>query len=180
MLVNLLENAAKHGGKRINIRATADADQVRLDIEDDGSGIAPDLRHMSSTVSAEGTERPRRKSAWAFRYARDWWRPWTASLRRKVRLVAGVALGFPSTCLPVPSLATTMCLNMNTDSRKHRVLIVDDEAAILRFLRTNLSANGYDLIEATTGAEAIRLATSGLPMSFSSTSVCRTWTARRS
>lgn len=56
-----------------------------------------------------------------------------------------------------------MCLNMNTDSRKHRVLIVDDEAAILRFLRTSLSANGYDLIEATTGAEAIRLATSRSP-----------------
>ena len=35
------------------------------------------------------------------------------------------------------------------------VLLVDDEPAILRLLRTSLGAQGYKTIEATTGAEAI-------------------------
>jgi two-component system KDP operon response regulator KdpE len=36
-----------------------------------------------------------------------------------------------------------------------QVLIVDDEPAILRFLRTSLSAQGYQTIEAETGAQAL-------------------------
>lgn len=42
-----------------------------------------------------------------------------------------------------------------------RVLVVDDEPQILRFLRPALDAAGYDVIEADSGAEALRkLATS--------------------
>jgi two-component system KDP operon response regulator KdpE len=44
-----------------------------------------------------------------------------------------------------------------------RVLVVDDEPQILRFLRTTLGANGYDVIEAATGAEAIRRAAADAP-----------------
>lgn len=36
-----------------------------------------------------------------------------------------------------------------------RVLVVDDERAIRRFLRTSLTANGYVVFEATNGAEAL-------------------------
>jgi two-component system KDP operon response regulator KdpE len=36
-----------------------------------------------------------------------------------------------------------------------RVLVVDDERAILRFLRTSLAANGFVVFEATNGAEAL-------------------------
>ena len=36
-----------------------------------------------------------------------------------------------------------------------RVLVVDDERAIRRFLRTSLAANGYVVFEATNGAEAL-------------------------
>lgn len=45
----------------------------------------------------------------------------------------------------------------------HRILIVDDEPQILRFLRTSLKANGYEVIEAATGAEAIRRASAEAP-----------------
>jgi len=38
-----------------------------------------------------------------------------------------------------------------------QVLIVDDEPAILRFLRTSLSAQGYQTIEAETGAQALTM-----------------------
>jgi two-component system KDP operon response regulator KdpE len=36
-----------------------------------------------------------------------------------------------------------------------RVLVVDDEPAILRFLRTSLRAEGYDIVEAETGEAAL-------------------------
>ncbi len=41
------------------------------------------------------------------------------------------------------------------DMQKTRVLIVDDENAIRRFLRTSLSAQGYEIYEVATGEDAI-------------------------
>ena len=42
-----------------------------------------------------------------------------------------------------------------TDSTHQRILIVDDELAIRRFLRTSLQAQGYVVYEAHTGEEAL-------------------------
>jgi two-component system, OmpR family, KDP operon response regulator KdpE len=42
-----------------------------------------------------------------------------------------------------------------TDMQKTKVLIVDDEHAIRRFLRTSLTANGYEVHETATGEDAI-------------------------
>lgn len=44
-----------------------------------------------------------------------------------------------------------------------RVLIVDDEPQIRRFLRTSLSAHGYRVVEASCGREAIALTTTERP-----------------
>ncbi|OYZ17160.1 MAG: histidine kinase [Sphingomonadales bacterium 28-64-96] len=44
MLGNLIDNAALHGGGRVFITVEADADHVRVLVEDDGKGIAPDQR----------------------------------------------------------------------------------------------------------------------------------------
>ena len=44
-----------------------------------------------------------------------------------------------------------------------RVLVVDDEPQILRFLTVALNAAGYDTLTAATGAEALRLATTQAP-----------------
>ena len=41
---------------------------------------------------------------------------------------------------------------------KRRILVVDDELRIVRFLRTSLSARGYEVISATNGEEALELA----------------------
>lgn len=46
---------------------------------------------------------------------------------------------------------------------KARVLIVDDEPQILRFLRTTLTANGFDVVEAPTAVEALKRAASDAP-----------------
>jgi two-component system KDP operon response regulator KdpE len=44
---------------------------------------------------------------------------------------------------------------MTTAKDKVRVLVVDDEQAIRRFLNTALSAHGYEVFEAATGEEAL-------------------------
>lgn len=44
-----------------------------------------------------------------------------------------------------------------------RILVVDDETQILRFLRTSLTANGFDVVEATTLTEGRRLAATAKP-----------------
>lgn len=46
---------------------------------------------------------------------------------------------------------------------KPRILVVDDEPHILRFLRVSLTANGYEVIEARSVAEGCRLADSEKP-----------------
>lgn len=45
----------------------------------------------------------------------------------------------------------------------HRVLVVDDEPQILRFLRPALQAAGYDVIEAENGSDALRKVATGAP-----------------
>jgi two-component system, OmpR family, KDP operon response regulator KdpE len=44
-----------------------------------------------------------------------------------------------------------------------RILVVDDEPQILRFLRPSLAAAGYDVISARTGSEALKLASDATP-----------------
>ncbi|MCO6392679.1 response regulator [Aliihoeflea aestuarii] len=44
-----------------------------------------------------------------------------------------------------------------------RILVVDDEPQIQRFLRPALTAAGYDVIEARTGAEAVKAAATAAP-----------------
>ena len=47
--------------------------------------------------------------------------------------------------------------------KKPRVLVVDDEPQILRFLRPGLTAGEFDVITAATGAEAVKLAATMAP-----------------
>ncbi len=44
-----------------------------------------------------------------------------------------------------------------------RVLVVDDEPQILRFLKPSLAAAGYDVVTAMTAAEALKAAATGSP-----------------
>ena len=46
---------------------------------------------------------------------------------------------------------------------KTKVLIVDDEPDILEFLQYNLTRNGYDVVQAANGKEAIKLANEEIP-----------------
>lgn len=44
-----------------------------------------------------------------------------------------------------------------------KILVVDDERAILRFLRASLEEGGFEVVEATTGKEALELAAAKKP-----------------
>ena len=44
-----------------------------------------------------------------------------------------------------------------------KVLIVDDEPDILEFLHYNLSRNGFDVIQASNGYDAIKIAEKDIP-----------------
>ena len=47
--------------------------------------------------------------------------------------------------------------------RKTRILVVDDELSIIKFLRANLEANGYEVLAAVDGAEALQTFERELP-----------------
>ncbi len=46
---------------------------------------------------------------------------------------------------------------------RERILVVDDEPQILRFLKPSLAAAGYDVITAATGTEALKIAATAAP-----------------
>ena len=46
---------------------------------------------------------------------------------------------------------------------KLRVLVVDDEPRILRFVRLSLASQGFDVLEASSGEEGLRMADSEKP-----------------
>lgn len=46
---------------------------------------------------------------------------------------------------------------------KKKVLVVDDEAGVLRFVSVSLSAAGYEVIPASSGEEALKLVDSANP-----------------
>lgn len=50
-----------------------------------------------------------------------------------------------------------------SDSRSRRVLVVDDEPRMIHFIRLNLEHDGYEVIEATSGTEALEQLRDRLP-----------------
>jgi len=50
-----------------------------------------------------------------------------------------------------------------TQARGQRILVVDDEPQIQRFLNVALTAAGYEVVSAETGAQALRTAVTGAP-----------------
>ena len=52
---------------------------------------------------------------------------------------------------------------MDTNIRDRRILVVDDEERMVRFIRLNLEHDGFQVIEAYNGTQAIDKMRSGLP-----------------
>jgi CheY-like chemotaxis protein len=60
--------------------------------------------------------------------------------------------------VPVPDISTDPSTLVAEDSRKQRVLVVDDEQLIAQSLRDILSRAGFEAVFALSGTEAIELA----------------------
>ncbi|MDY6846005.1 MAG: response regulator transcription factor [Chloroflexota bacterium] len=52
---------------------------------------------------------------------------------------------------------------VNTTSRKYRILVVDDERRMVGFIRLNLEQDGFEVIEAYNGSEALERLRDSLP-----------------
>jgi two-component system KDP operon response regulator KdpE len=52
---------------------------------------------------------------------------------------------------------------LNTTSRKYRILVVDDERRMVGFIRLNLEQDGFEVIEAYNGTEALNRLRDSLP-----------------
>ncbi len=62
---------------------------------------------------------------------------------------------------------------------KPRILVIDDEPQMHRFLGPALTAAGFEALRADTGEAGLKMIAAGSPTPWCSTSACRTWTARR-
>ncbi len=69
-------------------------------------------------------------------------------------LVSHFMTSLPSVGILSSEFASRSCPEMRMKSQK--VLIVDDEAQMRRVLRVSLSAQGYEVVEAASGEEALR------------------------
>ena len=52
---------------------------------------------------------------------------------------------------------------LNTSARKYRILIVDDEKRMVGFIRLNLEQDGFEVIEAFNGTDALNRLRDSLP-----------------
>ena len=52
---------------------------------------------------------------------------------------------------------------MSDDFERRRILVVDDEERMVRFIRLNLEHDGFQVLEAFNGAQAINKIRSNLP-----------------
>jgi two-component system, OmpR family, KDP operon response regulator KdpE len=78
------------------------------------------------------------------------------------------SLGFPQAfliyaCVEFPSPNVLKRLGQSTLMNNTTILVVDDEPQIRRVLRATLSGNGYDVVEAKSGQEAIEAMLEGHP-----------------
>ncbi len=156
-LFNLLDNAAKYTptGSRITISAWREGGQVKLQVLDEGHGIPPaDLeRIFDKFYRAGGPDHRRAGTGLGLSICRGFIEAMGGTITAANRTDRSGAVF--TIALPVPALADRQleCNGMNAGPL--RILVVDDEPAILRFLRAGLSNQGYVVIEAETGHAAL-------------------------
>ena len=159
VLFNLLDNASKYApaGSLITIKAWQDGGNVVVQVLDEGPGIPPaDLEHVfDKFYRVGGADRRRAGTGLGLAICRGFveamhgthrgdqsHRPFGCGVHHDA---AGVRGG----------RAADGDDRMTEGAGPARVLVVDDEPAILRFLRAGLGSQGYVVVEAMSGQNAL-------------------------
>ena len=158
-LVQILDNAAKYSGDGAPIRVAArpNGHAVVLSVHDRGTGLSDDERRQVGGRFSGGPATPRRRPVRGsdFGSPTPSFPPMAAKSKSKAQA---------STAAP-PCRFICRCRKKGREWRAismseipARVLVVDDEIQIRRFLRTGFELDGFNVQEAETGAEALRAA----------------------
>ncbi|MCA9792274.1 MAG: response regulator [Candidatus Eremiobacteraeota bacterium] len=165
VVTNLLGNAIKFTseGGRVRIEATRVGDEVEIGVQDSGCGIDPEHHNSifekfsqvdtseTRDIKGSGLGLPIARSIVEHHHGRVWVESELGKGSRFiVRLPVTEESKPPGFALPRNRLADW--------SQGKRVLVVDDEPNIRRFLRHVLEGEGFQVAEARNGAEAVRMA----------------------
>ena len=158
ILFNLLDNATKYAppGTTVTLRGWTDspAQWVELQVIDEGPGIPPELleRIFDKFFRVHAADRTGAGTGLGLAVCRGFVEAMggrITAVNRADRSGAVFSLRFPGSAKEIVMSAL--------------VLIVDDEPAIRRLLRTGLAAAGYRTIEAVGGGEAVAMASRDSP-----------------
>ncbi len=147
VLTNLLENALRYTPESspIEVEATSDGERARVEVRDHGPGIveaeAPRLFERFYRGRAGGTRDG--GVGLGLTICRAIVEAHGGSISISNHADGGAVAGFS---LPLASTKEGLVVNAAL-----RVLVIEDEAHMRRFLRTTLAHNGYDVVDVATG-----------------------------
>jgi signal transduction histidine kinase/CheY-like chemotaxis protein/HAMP domain-containing protein len=171
VVYNLLSNAVKFtlAGGRVQIESWSDSKFVTLSVTDTGIGIRPEDQEVvfeEFRQVGESTRGTKEGTGLGLAIAkrlieRQGGRIWLESELGKgsrFSFTLPLACGIPSQAPQLAPPPQAACLHS-----KPRILVVDDEAPALELLRDYLSSEGYEVVTASSGEEALRLARKARP-----------------
>jgi signal transduction histidine kinase/CheY-like chemotaxis protein len=160
MLDNLVDNAIKYGGRRIEVRIESGADWVELAVADNGQGIAPELLPRIFEPFVQG-EQPLDRAQGGLGLG--------LALVNRLALLHGGTLAAES---EGPGQGSRFTLRLpragaparpvdvaaaGVDGKRHRLLVVDDEPDARDSLRALLELDGHQVAVAADGPMALQL-----------------------
>ena len=153
-IFNLLDNAVKYSrpGSAIRVHARSDARHVDLMIEDEGTGISPEaLPHIfEKFYRAKASDSRIAGTGLGLAVARGFVEASGGRLEAANRTDRSGAV------LTISLPIAAECRDGIMAANLPKILIVDDEPQILRFLRASLPPHGYECVEANSGSQAIK------------------------
>lgn len=144
MIDNLVENAVKYGGRRIDIVIEAAGDWVQLSVYDDGQGIAPALLPRLFEPFVQGEQKlDRQQGGLGLGLA----------LVYRMAILHGGSLGVTS---EGPGKGSCFTLRLpRAEARGRRLLVVDDERDARDSLSALLELEGHEVASAADGPSAL-------------------------
>ena len=161
--MNILDNAFKYSpsGSLIEIKGWTTDKEISIEIADRGIGIPPqDLEHIFDKFYR--VHRPEKITGTGLGLidrTGESLRPMAVVLRRKIVRVVEQSSGSHFRLLNRQQRVA----DKRMGEKRPFILIVDDEEAIRQFLGVTLTSQGYEIVEAASGQEALSKASSRHP-----------------